>query len=67
MVYLSLLLCLLITECDKGTFGEGCRSRCHCLNGDRCHNMNGQCPRGNCDAGWKPNTCSEDKVFLLLY
>jgi hypothetical protein len=27
----------------------------------------GQCPRGNCDAGWKPNTCSEGKLFLLSY
>jgi hypothetical protein len=61
------LLCSLITACDKGTFGEGCRSSCHCLNGVRCHNMNGQCPHGDCDAGWKPSTCSEGKVFLLLY
>ena len=63
----SLLLCFLITACDKGTFGEGCRSTCHCLSGAICHNVNGQCPRGDCDAGWKPGTCSEGKYCLLSY
>jgi hypothetical protein len=48
-----LLLCFLITECDQGTFGQECKSRCHCLNGVGCNNVNGQCPRGHCDAGWK--------------
>jgi hypothetical protein len=65
----SLLLYFLITVCDKGSFGEGCRSICHCLNKARCNNVNGQCPHGDCDSGWKPRTCSESiiKVFLLLY
>ena len=63
----SSLLCFLITACDKGTFGEGCRSRCHCLNGVGCNNVNGQCPHGDCDTGWKTRTCSEGKVFLLSY
>ena len=63
----SLFLCFLITACDKGTFGEGCRSSCHCLNGVGCNNVDGQCPRGGCDAGWKKNTCSEGKVVLLLH
>jgi hypothetical protein len=65
----SLLLCFLITACDKGTFGDGCKSRCHCLNGVGCNNVNGQCPRGDCDARWKTNTCAESKVkvFLLSY
>jgi hypothetical protein len=57
----SLLLCFLITACDKGTFGEGCKSSCHCLNGVKCHSVNGQCPLGDCDAGWIPGTCSEGK------
>jgi hypothetical protein len=35
-----LLLCFLITECDKGNFGEDCKSRCHCLNGEGCNNKN---------------------------
>jgi hypothetical protein len=63
----SWLLCFLITACDKGTFGEGCRSICHCLNGVGCNHVNGQCPHGDCYAGWKPSTCSEGKVCLLLY
>ena len=65
----SLLLYFLITACDKGTFGDGCKSRCHCLNGVGCNNVNGQCPRGDCDARWKTNTCAESKVkvFLLSY
>jgi hypothetical protein len=29
--------------------------------------VNGQCPRGHCDAGWKTNTYSEGKEFLLSY
>jgi hypothetical protein len=57
----SLLLWFLITECDKGNFGEGCRSSCHCLNGVRCHNVNGRCPGAGCGAGWKLSTCSEGK------
>ena len=61
----SLLLCFLITACDKGTFGEGCKSSCHCLNGVRCHSVNGQCPLGDCDDGWIRGTCSEGKEFLL--
>jgi hypothetical protein len=60
-------ICFLITECDQGTFGKECKSRCHCLNGVGCNNVNGQCPRGHCDAGWKTNTCSEGKEFLLSY
>ena len=62
-----LLLCFLITECDQGTFGEECKSRCYCLNGEGCNNVNGECPSGHCDAGWKTNTCSEGKEFLLSY
>jgi hypothetical protein len=57
----------LITEYDQGTFGKECKSRCHCLNGVGCNNVNGQCPSGHCDAGWKTNTCSEGKEFLLSY
>ena len=60
------MLFFLITACDKGTFGEGCRSRCHCLNGVKCKTVNGQCPNGHCDAGWKTHTCSESKVKVLL-
>ena len=56
-----------MTECDKGNFGKECKSRCHCLNGVGCNNVNGQCPRGHCDAGWKANTCSEGKECLLSY
>jgi hypothetical protein len=29
--------------------------------------VNGQCPLGDCDAGWIPGTCSEGKEFLLAY
>jgi hypothetical protein len=30
-------------------------------------NENGECPNGDCDAGWKPTTCSQSifKLFLL--
>ena len=45
--------------CDKGFFGEGCRSRCHCVNGVGCNHVSGQCPNGDCDSGWKSPTCSE--------
>ena len=65
--YMLLLLCILITVCDQGTFGEECKSRCHCLNGVGCNNVNGKCPREDCDAGWKTNTCSEGKVKVFYY
>ena len=54
-----------MTECDQGTFSEDCKSRCHCLNGVGCNNVNGQCPSRYCDAGWKPGTCSQGKEFLI--
>ena len=60
-----LLLWFLMTECDKGNFGEDCKSGCHCFNGVGCNNVNGQCPNGHCDAGWKPGTCSQGKEFLI--
>ena len=30
--------------------------------------MNGECPNGDCDSGWKPNTCSQSifKLFLQM-
>ena len=61
------MLCFLMTECDKANFGEDCNSRCHCLDSVGCNNVNGQCPRGHCDAGWKTNTCSECNECLLSY
>ena len=53
--------------CDHGTFGKYCNSRCHCLKRVGCNNVNGECPNGDCDSGWKPGTCSESifKLFLL--
>jgi hypothetical protein len=66
---LSLLLCFIIAECNQSTFGAEYKNRCHCLNKARCNKVNGHCPRGDCDSGWKPGTCSESKikVFLVLY
>ncbi|CAG2211544.1 PTPRT [Mytilus edulis] len=45
--------------CSASTYGKNCQFECHCLNGITCNNVNGQCPRGLCDPGWKSNTCSQ--------
>jgi len=63
IVFFSLLRCFLFTVCDKGTFGEDCNNKCHCLNGVGCNHVHGQCPRGVCDAGWKSRTCSERNIL----
>jgi hypothetical protein len=63
---LSLLICFIIAECNQGTFGAECKNRCHCLNKARCNKVNGHCPRRDCDSGWKPGTCSESKIKVVL-
>ena len=57
----------MIAKCNQGTFGAECKSRCHCVNGIGCNNVNGHCPNGDCDSGWKLRTCSQSifKLFLL--
>lgn len=49
----------LSVECDPGSFGHGCESRCTCPPGVSCHHVTGECQRkcpvgrhgGDCDQG----------------
>ncbi|XP_062602036.1 multiple epidermal growth factor-like domains protein 10 [Saccostrea cucullata] len=47
-------------ECDNGTFGLHCRSKCsgHCAGGLSCNKVTGSCPEG-CEDGWINSYCNE--------
>ena len=43
--------------CESGTFGNTCSRNCHCVN-QACDPINGTCPDGGCQRGYKGTTCS---------
>ncbi|XP_060555542.1 protein draper-like [Ruditapes philippinarum] len=45
------------TPCDGIHFGKGCNKTCHCESGIPCKNGNGECPNGECAAGWTSQAC----------
>ncbi|XP_060604514.1 multiple epidermal growth factor-like domains protein 10, partial [Ruditapes philippinarum] len=45
------------TPCDGIHFGKGCSKTCHCTYGKPCKNGNGECPNGECAAGWTSRAC----------
>ncbi|KAJ8310997.1 hypothetical protein KUTeg_011442, partial [Tegillarca granosa] len=45
-------------QCENGTFGLNCASKCHCFVGT-CNNENGKCIISGCKDGWEGSTCSE--------
>jgi hypothetical protein len=48
---------LFFVECESGTFGNNCDSNCYCIN-ETCNPMNGTCPDGECQPGYKDDNCS---------
>ena len=53
-----IILCLLISVCSNGTYGDDCGSNCgNCAEGTTCDKVTGDCPDG-CENGYKPNKCS---------
>jgi hypothetical protein len=56
-IHICTRLPLFFVECDLGTFGNNCSSNCHCIN-ETCNPMNGTCPDGGCQPGYKDDNCS---------
>ncbi len=55
-------------DCENGTYGVNCSSRCgHCLGGTPCNATDGACP-GECQGTWKGPRCDQRKgnPFVLL-
>lgn len=46
--------------CDEGTYGEGCKEKCNCLNSGACNPQTGQC---TCSAGWQGDRCEKKCDF----
>lgn len=56
---------LRFAACAPGTYGNQCSSMCHCVN-QPCDPINGTCPDGGCQRGYKGNTCSTGTNVLFL-
>lgn len=55
------LLCLIIVECDRGSYGIGCNETCgQCRDVSQCSNVNGSCLTG-CGAGFIGDLCEISK------
>ena len=50
--------------CASRTFGNQCSSICHCIN-QLCNLINGTCPAGGCQLGYKGNSCSTGTNLLF--
>ncbi|XP_038066602.1 uncharacterized protein LOC119736659 [Patiria miniata] len=51
------------TECADGFFGLGCLSRCTCIQGADCNNVNGAC---TCTPGFTNAVCDKDYLDVEL-
>lgn len=47
---------IYLIACASGTFGDQCSSNCHCVK-QPCNPMNGTCPNGGCQRGYKDDKC----------
>ncbi|WAQ98943.1 hypothetical protein MAR_023316, partial [Mya arenaria] len=45
-------------ECERDKFGEGCVHDCHCVDGEMCDGVTGECASQNCKRGKPPTTKS---------
>ena len=48
---------IIFAACESGTFGNACSMNCHCVN-QTCDPINGTCPDGGCQRGYKGTACS---------
>ena len=55
------VLCLILADCPKGSYGQNCTSLCTCQNGASCNHVDGTC---TCTAGWMGRDCQERKTRL---
>lgn len=55
---LNLLKKFILTEYDRGTFGQSCIKGCgNCVHNEQCHHINGSCING-CDPGYDGTQCT---------
>ena len=54
------------TACGQGNFGLNCTSPCHCLNGESCDHVSGNCPGDLCAPGWTTSNCSVGKNLQIF-
>ena len=58
LLWLPILLKVLFSECETGTYGKECGNQCgHCIDPTDCFHVNGTC-LGGCSAGYLGNTCN---------
>ncbi|XP_053388791.1 multiple epidermal growth factor-like domains protein 10, partial [Mercenaria mercenaria] len=50
---------LLQTECDVGSFGNGCSYYCHCSDMEGCNPVTGKCQNPGCFPGWQGEACDQ--------
>ncbi|XP_052794507.1 uncharacterized protein LOC128227739 isoform X2 [Mya arenaria] len=49
-------------ECERDKFGEGCVHDCHCVDGEMCDGVTGECASQNCKRGWTGSSCNSPLV-----
>jgi hypothetical protein len=54
-------LCVYLSACNPGSFGTGCAETCRCKSNVSCDHINGACPDGMCEIGYKGTNCSQGK------
>ena len=47
---------IIFAACESGKFGNKCSVNYHCVN-QTCDPINGACPDGGCQRGYKRTTC----------
>ena len=64
--YLKFTINYYFVECDNGTFGANCASRCYCADNVACNKTTGQCPAG-CAPGYMEESCHSGKRFIISH
>ncbi|XP_048238100.1 protein draper-like, partial [Haliotis rufescens] len=61
---LACCICLALSTCPPGQFGDSCSYSCHCEGVAECNSTTGECP-GACDLQWRDgrnDTCQRENV-----
>ena len=62
VLHTTFLIPFLFLGCQRGTWGQNCRSKCgNCLGNSPCHHINGTCLEG-CETGWLGFHCVAGKI-----
>lgn len=55
---------LVIVECNNGTFGINCSTKCYCADKVPCDKVTGRCPAG-CEGGYMGDHCEIGEILNL--